>query len=209
MISSLTGLLTRVDDDRIALRAGPLEYELLVPASDVDILRGHAHEEMTFHTLFFLQGDGNFFEPTLIGFRELRDKKFFEQFITVKGIGPRTALRALTVPTSDIASAVERKDAKFLTGLKGVGKRTAELIIAELSGKLGAFVDALRGVAASAAMSSSRSTVDEDAINALVALGESRYNAEQLLERAKASNGELKRADQLIREMLRLRSSKT
>ncbi len=207
MISSLTGHLTRVDDDRAHLRAGPMEYEILIPAVDVEILREKIGGELTFHTLFFLQGDGNFFEPTLIGFRDARDKRFFERFITVKGIGPRTALRALTTKVSDIAAAVERKDAKFLTSLKGIGKRTAELIVAELSGKLGAFVDALGGVATSVATSARRSSTDEDAITALVALGESRYNAEQLLERAKQSNPDMKRADQLIREMLRMRSA--
>lgn len=207
MISSLTGHLTRVDDDRAHLRAGPMEYEILVPAVDVEGLREKLSSELTFHTLFFLQGDGNFFEPTLIGFRDARDKRFFEQFITVKGIGPRTALRALTTKTSDIAAAVERKDAKFLTSLKGIGKRTAELIVAELSGKLGSFVDAFNGVATSVATASKCSSLDEDAITALVALGESRYNAEQLLERAKQSNPDMKRADQLIREMLRMRSA--
>ncbi len=206
MISALTGHLSKVDDDRAHLRAGPIEYEILIPASDAAALRGQVGVEVTFHTLFFLQGDGNFFEPTLIGFRDARDKKFFEHFTTVKGIGPRTALRALTIASSDIASAVERKDAKFLTGLKGIGKRTAELIIAELSGKLGAFVTVIGGGPASTNPASSRSGTDEDALNALVALGESRYNAEQLLERAKQSNPDLKRADQLIREMLRLRN---
>jgi holliday junction DNA helicase RuvA len=206
MISSLTGQLTRVDDDRAFVRAGPMEYEILIPAVDVDLLRDKIAAEITFHTLFFLQGDGNFFEPTLIGFRDARDKRFFERFITVKGIGPRTALRALTTKVSDIAAAVERKDAKFLTSLKGIGKRTAELIVAELSGKLGTFVDALGGVVGSPTGPAKRSSIDEDAITALVALGESRYNAEQLLERAKQSNPDVKRADQLIREMLKLRS---
>ncbi len=208
MISSLTGHLTRIGDDRAYLRAGPMEYELLVPAADVEALRPQVDAEITFHTLFFLQGDGNFFEPTLIGFRDARDKRFFEKFVTVKGIGPRTALRALTSSTSDIAAAVERKDAKFLTGLKGIGKRTAELIIAELSGKLGGFVSAFPGTPTSQTATSIRGGPDDDAINALVALGESRYNAEQLLERARQSNPEMKRADQLIREMLRLRGAR-
>ncbi len=206
MISSLTGHLSRVDDERAHLSAGPIEYEILIPAADVEALRGQIGADITFHTLFFLQGDGNFFEPTLIGFRSVRDKQFFERFITVKGIGPRTALRALTISTSDIASAVERKDAKLLTGLKGIGKRTAELIIAELSGKLGTFIDVISAAATLTQPASARSGVDEDAINALVALGESRYNAEQLLERAKQSSPDMKRADQLIREMLRLRN---
>ncbi|MBC7784967.1 MAG: hypothetical protein H7144_14105 [Burkholderiales bacterium] len=208
MIASLTGELSHVDEERVFLRAGPVEYELLVPAADTEALRALLDRPVTFYTLFFLQGDGNSFEPTLIGFREIRDKRFFEKFITVKGIGPRTALRALTMATSEIASAVERKDAKFLTGLKGIGKRTAELIVAELSGKLGAFVGVPGGATNPGSGAVRRSSIDEDALSALVALGESRYNAEELLERARSGVPDATRADQLIREMLRLRSSR-
>src|SRR5438552_10738920 len=97
---------------------------------------------MTFHTLMYLQGDasGGNIEPRLIGFLRLQDKKFFEKFITVKGIGPKTALRALTVPVGEIAAAIESKNTRFLIGLNGIGRRTAELMIAELAGKVGAFV---------------------------------------------------------------------
>ena len=209
MIASLTGLLTRVLDDRAMLRAGPMEYELLVPAVDVEPLRQQLESEITFHTLFFMQGDGNFFEPTLIGFRQASDKQFFEKFVTVKGIGPRTALRALTVPMSDIAGAIEEKDARYLTGLKGIGKRTAELIVAELSGKLGAFLYVgLPGDEGAPKRPSKLSAVDEDAMQAMVALGERRHDAEELLAKAKAAKPDAKTTDALVREMLRLRTQR-
>ncbi|HEX8341919.1 MAG TPA: Holliday junction branch migration protein RuvA, partial [Tepidisphaeraceae bacterium] len=188
---------------------GPMEYELLVPAVDVESLRSQIEGEITFHTLFFMQGDGKFFEPTLIGFRQASDKLFFEKFVTVKGIGPRTALRALTVPMSDIAGAIEEKDARYLTGLKGIGKRTAELIVAELSGKLGAFVFAgLPGDESAPKRPSKLSAVDEDAMQALVALGERRHDAEELLAKAKAAKPDAKTTDALVREMLRLRTQR-
>jgi Holliday junction DNA helicase RuvA len=74
---------------------------------------------MTFHTLLYLQGDANGgnLEPRLIGFLRREDKKFFEKFITVKGIGPKKALKALAVPVGEIAHAIESKDAKFLVEL--------------------------------------------------------------------------------------------
>src|SRR5439155_21583335 len=92
--------------------------------------------------VFYIQGDasGGSLEPRLIGFLRTQDKQFFEKFITVKGIGPKTALRALHVPAGEIAQAIEMKNSRFLSDLKGIGKRTAELMIAELSGKLGALV---------------------------------------------------------------------
>src|SRR5215203_2492168 len=117
MIASLTGTLQHVDDDRIHLGVGPILYELLIPASDQNLLQAGVGEEMTFHTILYLQGDANGanIEPRLIGFLRREDKKFFEKFITVKGIGPKKALKALALPVGEIAHAIESKDAKFLT----------------------------------------------------------------------------------------------
>src|SRR4030095_11255359 len=125
MISALTGELRRVEEDRIHVQCGPMLYELLVPASDITELQVNLGESMTFPTLFYLEGDasGGGLEPNLIGFLRPDDRRFFEKFTTVKGIGPRTALKALTAPVGQIALAIESKDARALTQLKGIGKR--------------------------------------------------------------------------------------
>src|SRR5438105_4941493 len=135
MISSLTGELRRVDEDRVHLQVGPMLCELLVPASDVPLLQAAIDEEMTFHTMLYLEGDagGGNLEPRLLGFLRPEDKAFFQLFITVKGIGPKKALRALVLPVGEIAQAIESKDAKFLVELPQIGKRMAELIVAELA----------------------------------------------------------------------------
>ena len=156
--------------------------------------------------MFYLQGDGNVFEPQLVGFLSREDKRFFELFITVKGIGPRTAIRALSVPVAQIASAIESRDARFLTGLKGVGKRTAEVIVAELAGKCGAFVGS--SVPRPTIRSSTRSTTEDDAIAAMVALGERRNDAEVLLDRARRAQPGLTSVDELVTEMLRQRGGR-
>src|SRR3954462_1475396 len=138
MISALTGHLHQVDEDRIHLRVGQMIFEALVPASDVPLLHAGVGEEKTFHTIFYLEGDasGGSLEPRLIGFLRKDDKRFFEKFITVKGIGPKKALKALIYPAGDIARAIEGKDAKFLKGLPQIGARLAEQIVAELAGKV-------------------------------------------------------------------------
>lgn len=209
MIASLTGTLAHVADDRIHLQAGPILYELLVPANDVGLLQAGIGEEMTFHTHFYLQGDasGGQIEPRLVGFLRREDKKFFEKFITVKGIGPRRALKALAMPVGEIAHAIESKDAKALTQLPEIGKRTAEQIVAELSGKVKEFALSLPA-SRTIGRPSRHTEAEEDAVQVLMALGERRVDAEQLLERARQSNGELKTADALSREMLRLRSAR-
>src|SRR5688500_13676928 len=210
MIASLTGTLTFVDDDRIHLQVGPILYELLVPAADVTRLKDDIGLEMTFHTLLYLQGDANGgnLEPRLIGFLRREDKKFFEKFITVKGIGPKKALKALALPVGEIAHAIESKDARFLVELPEIGKRTAETIIAELSGKVKEFASAMPETAAMSlgGAGGRRTPVEEDAIQALIALGERRMDAEHLLDRAKQIAPNAKTTNDLLREMLRMRT---
>src|SRR5918998_1184326 len=141
MISALTGVLHQVEEDRVHLRVGAMLFEALVPASDVPLLQAGVGEEMTFHTIFYLEGDasGGNMEPRLIGFLRPEDKRFFQKFITVKGIGPKKALRALIYPAGEIAQAIESKDTRFLVGLPQIGKRMAEQIVAELAGKVAEF----------------------------------------------------------------------
>jgi Holliday junction DNA helicase RuvA len=213
MISALTGKLKRVDDDRVFLEAGPMQFELLVPAADVTELQASLGETLTLHTIFMLAGDPSRggLEPTLIAFLRPEDRQFFELFTTVKGIGAKTALKALTVPVGEIAGAIESKDARFLTRLQGIGKRTAELIVAELSGKVAKFATYAPageggGGGAVAAGAGRRSAVEEDALAVLMQLGERRSDAERLLDRAKATHPDAKSAELLSREMLRLRT---
>jgi holliday junction DNA helicase RuvA len=207
MIASLTGELSHVDTDRIFLRVDAIQYELLVPAADVAELNAQLGETITFHTILYLEGDPNRgnLEPRLIGFVRPTDKKFFLRFTTVKGIGAKTALRALTIPVGEIAKAIETKDSKFLQQLDGVGKRTAELIVAELSGRVAEFAGEHvkpTGTRGSAILSSE----DEIAIEFAMSprLGFRRADAERLLSRAKASRPDLKAAKDLLPEMLRL-----
>jgi holliday junction DNA helicase RuvA len=207
MISAISGELRRVEDDRVSVQCGPILYELLVPAADITELHVNLGEQVTFHTIFYLEGDaarGNL-EPKLIGFLRADDRKFFERFTTVKGIGPKTALKALTVPVGQIAHAIESKDTRLLLQLKGIGRRTAELIVAELAGKMKDF--AMEFGATAGAPASRRSGLEEQAVAALVRLGESRVIAERLLDRAKAANPAINNTGTLLREMLRMRTT--
>jgi len=204
MISAITGELRRVEEDRISVQCGAILYELLVPAADITELQVNLGEQVTFHTIFYLEGDaarGNL-EPRLIGFLRADDRKFFEKFTTVKGIGPKTALKALTVPVGQIAQAIESKDTRLLLQLKGVGRRTAELIVAELAGKMKDFVTESTPVVR---IETNLEDYEEDAIAALISLGESKVIAHRLLDRVKQTNPKLDNTDALLREMLRMR----
>jgi holliday junction DNA helicase RuvA len=212
MISAISGTLIRVEDDHVQLQVGPVALEVLVPASDATELQASLGEPLTFHTMLYLQGDsgGGSIQPRLIGFLRADDKRFFEKFITVKGIGPRTALRALHAPVGEIAQAIESRDAKALVRLDGIGKRTAELIIAELAGKVSQFAVPCTATmrAGSGAGVRGRSPAEEDAVSALMQLGERRADAEHLLDRVRQTSPKLSTASEFIREMLRARTAR-
>ena len=209
MISAITGRLISVVERTALLQVGAMQYELLVPAFDAQALGARVGTEVTFHTIFYLEGDPSRggLEPRLIGFSSPRDKAFFEKFTTVKGIGTKTALRALSVPINQIASAIESRNARFLTQLDGIGKRTAELVIAELSGKVATFAAGSVVLAESSPSSIGFSSVYLDAINAMVSLGERRSDAERLAQSAMAEHPEMTAVDAVLREMLRMRAS--
>lgn len=205
MISAITGELRRVDEDRVFLACGDLEFEILVPAFDIEHLKPLSGESITFHTIFDLEGDATRggLTPRLIGFLRTEDKEFFQAFITVKGIGPKRALRALVQPVSLIAEAIESKDTRFLIGLPEIGKRTAEQIVAELAGKLAAFA-----LAGARPRTASWSIGEGEALEGAIRLGIARVEAERLLDRAKQLDSKLAESTDLLREMLRLRASR-
>lgn len=95
---------------------------------------------------------------TFFGFDTLEERTFFEQLLTVSGVGGRTAINIMGVaPVDDLQAAIRSGDAPMLTRVSGVGKRTAERIIVELKEKMGA--------------GDSMSSTHGDAFDALVNLG--------------------------------------
>jgi Holliday junction DNA helicase RuvA len=209
MISALTGELVRVDQGRAFVRVGAMQFMVLIPAFDAADLKRSLGEEVTFHTIFDLEGDPTRggLTPRLIGFLRDEDRQFFELFITVKGIGPKRALRALTSPTGEIAQAIEAKDTRYLVGLPEIGKRTAEQVVAELAGKMTEFAVGPARRSGGAAPSS-RVGAEEEAISGAMALGLPRPDAERLLDRAKQAAPDAKTADALLREMMRQRTAR-
>jgi len=211
MITTLAGTLHRIHEDRCEMSVGPLRVELLIPAADVEELGAKIGQDIELFTVFYLEGDasGGNLTPRLIGFLREQDRGFYNAFVTVKGIGPKKALRALTVPAAEVAAAIELKDVKALTKLPQVGKRAAEQIVATLAGKVGVYAgDAVIESPGNVAVK--LSSDEEDAVSTLVALGERRGDAEAVLERVKSAEPEVlaKGPDAIVQAMLRLRSAR-
>ncbi len=193
MICRISGLLEGVNGigATIAAPAGDVAREVLLPAYLAARWEHGGRREVTLHTLEYLeaQGQGTSFIPRLVGFESARDRAFFQLLTTVKGIGNRKALRAMAAEPGAIARAIVGKDTKALTKLPEVGKRLAETIIAELSGKVEGYLapgEVAELEAGSTPPAGGRPAGAEEAVDALMALGEQRTEAERLVDKALA-----------------------
>ena len=141
MIRYIEGKLFKKEEDRIVVLANGMGYEILLPAIvRQTFVSKRAGEDGDLVKLFiYYHQTERQPKPMLIGFNVEPEKEFFEKFITVEDIGPPTAVKALTLPIPRIARAIEERDSKTLERMKGVGKRTADKIIATLHGKVGKF----------------------------------------------------------------------
>ncbi len=204
MIARLKGILESVGVDRVLLTVGDVGYEVLVPGADIDRLSRQIGREVTFFTINYLEGSsaGGQLTPRLIGFIRNDDKAFFELFITVDGLGPRKALRAMTMPVGRLASAVEGSQGGLLSKLPGIGKRTADKIIAALKGKLERFAT---GEEIEQAKAPARA-FETEALAALVQLGERRPEAELWVRKALQRSPDIESAEALIAEVYRVKN---
>lgn len=204
MITRLRGKLVAVEEGKAMVAVEAITYELLVPAADVPKLLERLGEQIEFHTMHYFEGQsqGTSFIPRLVGFSCDRDREFFQLFTTVKGIGNRKALRSLVRPFVEIATAIANRDLNALTSLPEIGKRSAETIVAELSGKIDRFVGNVMPT-----VDVKMPTFGGDAIAMLVQLGESPQDARKLVELAMDREPTIQTADQLVQTSFQLKGS--
>jgi len=139
MIGYLEGRLLSHEDDRLLVLANQVGYEVLVAPGITADLAGYHPGDIVSLFIYFHQTERQP-KPVLIGFHSELDKAFFQLFISVEAIGPLKAVKALTVPVAQVARAIESRDVTALSRLNGIGKRTAQKIIATLEGKMDRFL---------------------------------------------------------------------
>lgn len=207
MIVRLTGTLIEVAEDSIVVERDGIARELLVPPFTVAELGAYRGRVVTLHTVEFLEGNqaSGQLVPRLLGFLHTEDRSFFSRFVGVKGIGPRKALKALGQPVRRIASWIESGDTKALTCLPGIGARAAQLIVASLRGKMDDLaLTATSDAAESEAVQLSRA--QRDALEVLVAWGDTRGDAQRWLERAVQLHPDVGSADEWVRAAYRVKT---
>jgi len=170
LIGRLAGLLAEKNPPQILIDCQGVGYEVWVPMSTFYQLPGLG-ERITLLTHFVVREDAQL----LYGFGGEPERAAFRQLIKVSGIGPRMALAVLSgMSVADLAQAITTQDAARLTKVPGIGKKTAERLLLELKGKLGADLGAPQAPASDA---------QSDIQQALLALG---YNDKEAAAAVKA-----------------------
>jgi holliday junction DNA helicase RuvA len=159
MIGRLSGILLEKNPPQLLVDCHGVGYEVDVPMSTYYNLP-QVGEKVTLFTHQAIREDAHL----LFGFGNAAERAVFRQLIKISGVGARTALAILSGMTvADLAQAVTLQEAGRLVKVPGIGKKTAERLLLELKGKLGADLGTVGGAV--------RDDAQSDILNALLALG--------------------------------------
>jgi Holliday junction DNA helicase RuvA len=166
MIGRIAGVLLEKNPPHLLVDCNGVGYELAVPTSTFYNLP-HTGEKVVLLTQLIVREDAHL----LYGFGTQPERNTFRELLKISGIGARMALAVLSgMSVQELAQAVTLQDAARLTRTPGIGKKTAERLLLELKGKLGADLGAAAGAV-------SASDHAGDILNALLALGYSEKEA--------------------------------
>ena len=183
MIAYVRGKVLATTEETMIVDVNGLGYEIYCSAGA--FRKAAVGESIELHTYLQVKEDG----VTLFGFESLKEKDLFLKLISVDGVGPKLGVSVLSGMTGeDFASAIATADAKRLSTIKGLGKKTAEKIILALHGKIsaGEIMQASGELGApKAAKAEKLSPMDEDAVAALQGLGFTRTESLQAVKKAK------------------------
>jgi len=141
MIGRLDGRLAEKNPPQVLVDCNGVGYQVDVPMSTFYNLPALG-EKITLLTHFIVREDAQL----LYGFATVAERDAFRQLIKISGVGPRTALSVLSgMGVSDLAQAITLQEAGRLIKVPGIGKKTAERLLLELKGKLGADIGPLAG----------------------------------------------------------------
>ena len=198
MITKITGTLVALADDRLTLGMDAVEREVLIPEFNRRQMQQQVGQAVSLHTIEYLEGNPmqGRMTPRLIGFLTQIEREFFELFCSVDGVGVKKALRAMVRPVREVATLIEEKDAKGLSGLPGVGPATAERIIAKLRRKVPKF--ALMVAQDDAHAADVESDIVSETYEVLRTLGHAEADARRLMEAALGAKKKYKDVQTLL-----------
>ena len=190
MIAHVSGVIVEKFGSSVIVDVHGIGYEVQLAAGDYDntIIESSAK----FYTYHHIREQSQ----ELFGFSSLIAKKLFELLITVQGVGPKAALAILSLGDSEtVRNVIANGDAVFITKAAGIGKKTAERVVVDLSDKVG---HAIRADVNSIGFSS-YVTVNDEALEALMALGYNLNDATKSLEGISTELSTAERVTQALR----------
>ncbi len=184
MIGRLSGLLVSTHPPRLMLDVQGVGYEVEAPMTTFYQLPA-CGEKLVLHIHMVVREDAQL----LYGFYSETERHLFRTLIKINGVGPKLALTILSGVSSDeFTRCIIESDARSLTALPGVGKKTAERLIVELRDRLGDDIKAgLPGTSHAARLETAANPVS-DAVSALISLGYKAQDASHMV-RAVATEG--------------------
>ena len=202
MIAYISGKIRRKKQLSVIIDVGGgISYEVMMPSAVLKGLDKAKAEDgvVTLITYHYYQMDPSKAVPVLVGFLSEIEKEFFEHFITVSGVGPKAACRALAQPFSVIAGAIDKGDMAMLKTMPGIGEQRAREIIAKLQGKIGKF--GLIRDGGDEAVSADKEDVKEEAVNLLIQLRYKRNEARDMVEAAIKRNPKAANCEEILNEV--------
>ena len=173
MIAHVFGKVAEKFNGSLVIDVHGVGYEVNVATNDFDAVI--LDQEVKFYTYHHVREQSE----ELFGFSSLAAKKLFEMLITVQGVGPKAALAILSLGDAEqVRNAIANADSSFVQKATGVGKKTAERVVVDLSDKVGLPTHYGR---AETPLQTELNTSDE-ALEALMALGYTLADATKALE---------------------------
>lgn len=207
MIAQISGKIIQKKNDCVILDNQGISYEILIPPLLLSRLDECApNGEVKLITYHYHQIDQSKSIPVLIGFLNEIEKEFFELFITVSGIGPRAAMKAINKPISVIAKGINDADVALLCSLPGIGRQRAKEIIAKLQGKMGKF--GLVQDEEARVMPKISEDIVKEALEVLAQLQYKKQEAKEMITKALARSSEIHSTEELLNEVYRQRSKR-
>lgn len=192
MIISLTGTFVQKTPSFIHMEVNGIGYEVQISLNTYAAIQDK--QQGTVVTYLQIKEDAH----TLFGFAEQAEKELFIQLINVNGVGASTARMMLSaMKPAELRSAIASGNTGALEKIKGIGRKSAERIILELRDKM------VKAGVESTSPGFIHNTIENDALNALMALGIPRNTAESALKKAKTSSPE-DNLESLIKKSLQL-----
>jgi len=210
MIARIAGKITEKGTNYLIIDIGGVSYEVLLPAAVMQRLDGNvaADGAISLITYHYLQSEPSKSTPVLVGFLNEVEKEFFEVFITVSGIGPRAALRALNKPISLIAQAIDEADINFLRSLPGIGQQKAKEIVAKLQNKVGKFGLIQDGKIRNDKAKEEKvktSDIEEEVLSVLMQLEYKKSEASNMIKKALEKSSDIQTTEDLLNEIYKER----